>query len=64
MPRDVAQALGGWASQGTDDDYGSGLGPAFLADYVGKVAFPALDLSHLHTPKASRRSVLDGQASR
>lgn len=48
VPRDVAQALGGWASQGTDDDYGSGLGPAFLAQYVGKVAFPALELCHLH----------------
>jgi integrase len=46
-PRDVAQALGGWASQGTDDDYGDGLGAAFLADYVGRVAFPHLDLTHL-----------------
>lgn len=47
VPRDVAQALGGWASQGTDDDYGSGLGAAFLAEYVGKVSFPGLDLTHL-----------------
>lgn len=48
VSRDVAQALGGWASQGTDDDYGSGLGAAFLAEYVGRVAFPGLDLRHLH----------------
>jgi integrase len=47
-PRDVVQALGGWASQGTDDDYGSGLESGFLADYVAKVEFAGLDLKHLH----------------
>ena len=46
-PRDAVQALGGWASQGTDDDYGSGLGPEFLAEYVAKVEFAGLDLKHL-----------------
>jgi len=46
-PRDVVQALGGWASQGPDDDYGSGLEPSFLAEYVAKVEFAGLDLKHL-----------------
>ncbi|GLS43737.1 site-specific integrase [Methylobacterium brachythecii] len=52
-PRDVVQALGGWASQGTDDDYGSGLEPAFLAEFVAQVRFDGLDLTHLHKPAAA-----------
>lgn len=47
------QALGGWASQGTDDDYGSGLGPEFLAEYVVAVEFAGLDLRHLYCSPAT-----------
>jgi hypothetical protein len=48
MPRDVVLALGGWeASAGEDDDYGSGLKASTLAQYIAKVAYPGLDLSHL-----------------
>ncbi len=57
VPRDVVQALGGWASQGTDDDYGSGLESAFLAEYVAKVEFPGLSLAHLIVPAGTKRSV-------
>ena len=54
VPRDVAQALGGWASQGTDDNYGSGLDPASLGRYVARVRYDGLDLSGLADITAPR----------
>ncbi|HEY8335292.1 MAG TPA: site-specific integrase [Tardiphaga sp.] len=50
LSRDVIRALGGWAGEGVDDDYGGDL-EAFvevLAEGVAKVSYPGLDLSHLH----------------
>ncbi|KAB1067910.1 site-specific integrase [Methylobacterium planeticum] len=57
-PRDVVQALGGWASQGTDDDYGSGLEPSFLAEFIGQVHFAGLNLDHLY-----RQTAREGRAA-
>jgi integrase len=48
-PPDALQALGGW-SQGklTSDDYGDKSNPDYQARFMKQVAFPGLDLSHLH----------------
>lgn len=46
--RDVVLQLGGWAGGRTDDDYGKGLRASTLYREIEKVAYPGLDLSHLH----------------
>lgn len=48
-PPDALQALGAW-SQGklTSDDYGDKSNPDYQAQYVKQIAFPGLDLLHLH----------------
>jgi integrase len=44
-----ARALGGWSrGDGADAAYGDGLRPSTLAAEIAKVAYPGLDLSHLH----------------
>ncbi|UPK23868.1 site-specific integrase [Bradyrhizobium sp. 195] len=59
LSRDVIRALGGWASDGVDDDYGGDL-EAFvsvLADAVAKVSYEDLNLSHLHVSTPLARAV-------
>ncbi|GMO30509.1 integrase [Bradyrhizobium ottawaense] len=59
LSRDVIRALGGWASDGVDDDYGGDL-EAFvsvLADAVAKVSYEDLNLSHLHVSTPPARAV-------
>jgi integrase len=48
-PPDTLQALGGW-SQGklTSDSYGDKSDPDYQVRFIKKIAFPGLDLSHLH----------------
>jgi len=48
-PPDALQALGGW-SQGklTSDDYGDKSNPDYQAQFMKQIAFPGLNLSHLH----------------
>ena len=48
-PPDALQALGGW-SQGklTSDDYGDKSNPDYQAQFMKQVAFPGLNVSHLH----------------
>ena len=48
-PPDTLQALGGW-SQGklTSDNYGDKSDPDYQIKFMEQVAFPELDLSHLH----------------
>ena len=48
LSRDVIRALGGWADEGTDDQYGAGLRPSTLAKEIAKIKFPGLNLTHLH----------------
>src|SRR5262249_39892987 len=49
-PSDALQALGGW-SQGhrTSDIYGDKSDPDYQTKFMQQVAFPGLDLSHLHS---------------
>ena len=47
VPRDVADELGGWVSQGEGQRYGAGFPDGVLADHLGRIAYPGLDLSHL-----------------
>lgn len=59
LSRDVIQALGGWAGEGVDDDYGGDL-EAFvsvLAEAVARVSYEGLNLSHLHVPSTPARAV-------
>ena len=59
LPRDVIQALGGWAGDGVDDDYGGDL-EAFipvLAEAVAKVSYEGLDLSHLQVIASPAKAV-------
>jgi integrase len=42
------QALGGWASGKTEDNYGSGYRAATLQESIVKVSYPELDLTHLY----------------
>ncbi len=43
-------ALGGWSSGLTKDDYGSGFEASTLAIEIEKVVYPELDLKHLYVP--------------
>lgn len=52
ISRERVQALGGWASGRTEDDYGSGLRPRTLAREIEKVRYD-LDLSHLYLIRTS-----------
>jgi integrase len=47
-PPDVLQAIGGW-SQGhlVSDDYGDKANPDYMVEFMKKIAYPGLDLSHL-----------------
>ncbi|UWU65549.1 site-specific integrase [Bradyrhizobium sp. NC92] len=59
LSRDVIRALGGWASDGVDDDYGGDL-EAFvsvLAEAVAKVSYEGLNLQHLHVSTPPARAV-------
>lgn len=59
LSRDVVQALGGWASDGVDDDYGGDL-EAFvsvLAEAVANVSYEGLNLRHLHVSTTPARAV-------
>ncbi len=48
-PRDVVLALGGWAGGGgTDDAYGGGLRAGTLHQWISKIEYEGLDLSHLY----------------
>lgn len=47
VPRDVSDALGGWASQGEGMHYGAGFSARVLAEHIGRVAYPSLDLRAL-----------------
>jgi integrase len=51
-PPDALQALGGW-SQGklTSDSYGDKSDPDYQSRFIKKIAFPSLELSHLHMAK-------------
>ena len=56
IPDEKVQALGGWSSGKTEDDYGNGFKASTLAAEVEKISYPDLDLSHLypvHTARAS-----------
>lgn len=49
VPDFALKELGGWTqSKGVSDNYGSGYKPEQLMQYVEKVAYPELDLSHLY----------------
>jgi integrase len=52
IDRDIALALGGWATTGgaasVSDAYGSGYRIATLKEALDRVHYPGLDLSHLH----------------
>jgi integrase len=51
-PIDVTRALGGWArSGGIEERYGQGARPAVLSQWMDKVAYPDLNLSHLRLAK-------------
>ena len=51
-PPDALQAMGGW-SQGklTSDSYGDKSDPDYQVKFMNRVAYPGLDLSHLHVMK-------------
>ncbi|WP_193763117.1 site-specific integrase [Methylorubrum sp. Q1] len=48
VPEDRRRALGGWADTGVDGSYGRGFPTKMLAEDVGKVEYPGLDLKFLH----------------
>ena len=52
VPEERAQALGGWAGQGTDKAYGQSpvVLAAILAEEMAKISYPELDLSSLYQP--------------
>lgn len=51
-PIDVTRALGGWArGGGIEERYGQGARAAVLSQWMDKVTYPDLDLSHLHIAK-------------
>lgn len=53
VPEERAQALGGWAGQGTDKAYGQSpvVLAAILSEEMAKVSYPELDLSSLYPPR-------------
>lgn len=56
-PIDVTRALGGWArSGGIEERYGQGTRPAILAQWMDKVKYKDLDLSHLYVAKVDQRN--------
>jgi integrase len=49
MPTAIEDALGGWSSlKGSSKNYGDGYSVDQLAEYIEKVTYDGLDLSHLH----------------
>lgn len=56
LERELVAAMGGWSPGGTRgrdpmDNYGKGADAETLLEALGKVAFPGLDLTHLHGPE-------------
>jgi integrase len=53
IDRDIALTLGGWTTStgagAVADSYGQGYSPRILYAAMSAIAYPALDLSHLHT---------------
>ena len=48
-PADFLKAVGGWADgKSVSDNYGTKFHPDHYAQYMDKIAFKGLDLSHLH----------------
>ena len=47
VPKEVADALGGWATPGVGAAYGKGFSARMLAEHLGRISYPGLDLSHL-----------------
>ncbi len=52
VPREVADALGGWATAGQGAAYGSGFSARVLAQHTDRISYPGLDLSHLAVPSS------------
>jgi hypothetical protein len=50
VAREVADALGGWASSGQGAAYGSGFSIRVLAENVVRIEYPGLVLTSLHLP--------------
>jgi integrase len=51
-PADFLKAVGGWADgKSVSDNYGTKLHPDHYVQYMNKIAFKGLDLSHLHLKK-------------
>lgn len=48
VPEDRRRALGGWADTGVDAGYGRGFPTKMLAEDIGKVKYPGVDLKFLH----------------
>lgn len=48
--KEIADALGGWAATGEGSNYGDGFSASKLAEHMGWISYPGLDLSHLHVP--------------
>ncbi len=55
IPIDATRALGGWGrSGGIEERYGQGTRASVLSDWMDKVAYSDLDLSHLYIAKAKQ----------
>lgn len=53
VAQEIARALGGWSrGENASEGYGSGFRPSTLAAEIGKVAYPDLDFSMLHSKSA------------
>ncbi len=48
IPREVADALGGWAATGQGAAYGAGFSARVLAEHLARISYPGLSLTHLH----------------
>lgn len=48
VPREVADFMFGHADSGQAATYGAGFSARVLADHVARIAYPGLDLMHLH----------------
>ncbi|KQZ87861.1 hypothetical protein ASD64_19955 [Mesorhizobium sp. Root157] len=55
-PIDTTRALGGWArSGGLEERYGTGGRASILGQWMDKVSYDGLDLSHLHIAKVEQQ---------
>ncbi len=48
LSSEAVNALGGWATAGQAAAYGSGFSARTMAGHIERIAYPGLDLSHLH----------------